>query len=182
MFGSLYGKRPHPFKSAILASLLVQSVTTIFLVGYYWIFISGSPRATYKAVPPAQIAVAPDYTLYYLRPDGSKVMQSGLKGERAEVVLDVNPPASEGSMFGHITSEGRHDLYLYYVANITVSKILPDDTAAKHIREGFSAKAPVLPEDGKQTWDLPRSMNTVWRVLLLMKAVTGSRKWISGRG
>jgi len=136
-FWFLLRKKQRAVKSAIRATLVINGLSYFCLFLWYWMASDASMMTGLSVVGAGDLCPKEGYALYYIAPDGSRVLKSDLAGKNEAVLREVLATHGNDRLFVRKNAEGGCDLLLH----------LESEGRDRHKEEmvlrGFSRLAPL---------------------------------------
>jgi hypothetical protein len=125
--------KKNPLWQAIKATLLIHSISYTLLFGWYWMASGTSMMTQLQVVSPGHFQTTGLYSLYFISPEGDKVIKSDIKGNRKTVLRKISAPHRNDRLFVRPNADNGYDLFIY----------LDSEQKEELISEDFSPHAPV---------------------------------------
>jgi hypothetical protein len=133
----LLWKSAHAVRRAVLAVVVIHLVSYPLLVGWYWSASEASLLTSVEMVPAEQLLPKTPYVLYYLSPDGRRVLQTDLTGRNPVTLREVSATNWGDRLFVRSETDGEYSLFLLHDYE------RPRESEEELILADFSARAPV---------------------------------------
>jgi hypothetical protein len=137
---------PHAFRRSIRADLAIHAITYPLLFLIYWTFSGTSLLTRVSVVDVRSLVPSQDYDLYFITPDGKRVVKNRLGDTRQETVIEVSAPTRNDRLFAQKDAQEKYDLglHLQHYPDPESDKIIVRDFAARasldcNIENGFTS-------------------------------------------
>lgn len=111
-FWCLFRGRQRSLRSAVIATLLMHGISYSMLFAGYWAASGTSMMTQLEVVPAHKLLPKENYALYFLTPDGSRVVRSDLAGDRMETVRTLSARERDDRLFVRPAKGGKLDLFV----------------------------------------------------------------------
>ena len=130
-------EKQDPVRRALKATSIVHGISYLLLFGWYWAASGTSMLTQLEVVSAGEIRPAAEYTLYFITPDGGRIVRSDLEGVEKEVVTTISATHRNDRLFARQDAEGRFDLCVHLDSDER------DNQKEELIMEDFSSAAPI---------------------------------------
>jgi hypothetical protein len=142
-----------PVVRAAKATVVVNAMSYVVLLAWYWAASGTSMMTRLTVCPVAELSPPETGALYFLTPDGGRIVRTDLQGQHREPVRTVAVGSSDDRLYARKEADGSFSLYLH--------RSVEGDSKGREelIARGFARKVPVdwdtrvLPDDRVEgTW------------------------------
>ena len=95
------------------AAFVVNAMSYLLLVGWYWMFSNTSMISQLQVVSPGSLGQTGNYALYYISTDGRQVIQSDLHGDNEKVLSTVTSTHRNDRLFARPNESNGYDLFIH---------------------------------------------------------------------